>query len=103
VNNLLCPRCGLSHIKRNGHTHYGEQNYRKLSTAVHDFLEKSCTAAESLPPKAHVRSVVKVQSHVTNFPPEPADPPNVLPKSLSGAFHGNYQRARNFRLAEGKY
>jgi len=27
VNNLLCPRCGLSHIKRNGHTHYGEQNY----------------------------------------------------------------------------
>ena len=28
MNNLLCPRCGLSHIKRNGHTHYGEQNYQ---------------------------------------------------------------------------
>ena len=27
MNNLLCPRCGLSHIKRSGHTHYGQQNY----------------------------------------------------------------------------
>jgi insertion element IS1 protein InsB len=28
VNNLHCPQCGLSHIKRNGHTYYGEQNYQ---------------------------------------------------------------------------
>jgi len=28
VNNLYCPRCGLSHIKRNGHTYYGKQNYQ---------------------------------------------------------------------------
>lgn len=28
MNNLRCPQCGLSHIKRNGHTHYGKQNYR---------------------------------------------------------------------------
>lgn len=27
MNNLLCPRCGLSHIKRNGYTYYGAQNY----------------------------------------------------------------------------
>jgi hypothetical protein len=26
VNNLLGPRGGLSHIKRPGHTHYGEQH-----------------------------------------------------------------------------
>jgi IS1 family transposase/transposase-like protein len=28
VDNLTCPRCQLSHIKRNGHTYYGKQNYR---------------------------------------------------------------------------
>src|SRR5262245_45432498 len=26
MNNLRCPQCGLSHIKRNGYTHYGKQN-----------------------------------------------------------------------------
>ena len=26
-NPLRCPRCGLSHIKLNGHTHYGKQNH----------------------------------------------------------------------------
>jgi insertion element IS1 protein InsB len=30
MNNLRCPRCSLSHIKKNGHTHYGKQNYRCL-------------------------------------------------------------------------
>ena len=30
MNNLRCPRCGLSHSKRNGHTHYRKQNYRCL-------------------------------------------------------------------------
>jgi IS1 family transposase len=28
MHNLCCPQCGLSHIKKNGHTHYGKQNYR---------------------------------------------------------------------------
>ena len=28
MNNLRCPQCGLSHSKRNGHTHYGKQNYQ---------------------------------------------------------------------------
>src|SRR5215213_1803933 len=31
MNNLSCPRCGLSHTKKNGHTHYRKQNYRCLS------------------------------------------------------------------------
>jgi len=30
MNKLRCPRCGLSHIKRNGHTHYRKQNYQCL-------------------------------------------------------------------------
>ncbi len=30
ANNLTCPRCQLSHIKRNGHTYYGKQNYSCL-------------------------------------------------------------------------
>ncbi len=28
MNSLRCPRCGLSHTKKNGHTHYCKQNYR---------------------------------------------------------------------------
>ncbi len=28
ANKLRCPRCQLSHIKRNGHTYYGKQNYQ---------------------------------------------------------------------------
>lgn len=28
TDNLTCPRCQLSHIKKNGHTYYGKQNYR---------------------------------------------------------------------------
>src|SRR5947209_3218960 len=31
MNNLRCPRCGLSHTKKNGHTYYRKQNYRCLS------------------------------------------------------------------------
>ena len=30
MNNLRCPQCGLSHIKKNGHTHYGKQNHQCL-------------------------------------------------------------------------
>ena len=28
MHKLRCPQCGLSHIKRNGLTHYEKQNYR---------------------------------------------------------------------------
>ncbi|ADE16993.1 hypothetical protein Nhal_3984 (plasmid) [Nitrosococcus halophilus Nc 4] len=31
MNNLRCPRCGLSHIKKNGHAHYGKQNHACLA------------------------------------------------------------------------
>lgn len=31
MNNLGGPRCGLSHIKKNGHTHYGKQNHQCLN------------------------------------------------------------------------
>jgi transposase-like protein len=27
MNNLRCPQCGVSYIKRNGYTYYGKQNY----------------------------------------------------------------------------
>lgn len=30
TNKLTCPRCQLSHIKKNGHTHYGKQNHQCL-------------------------------------------------------------------------
>lgn len=28
MNNLSCPQCGVSHIKKNGHTHYRKQNHQ---------------------------------------------------------------------------
>jgi len=31
MNNLRCPQCGLSHTKKNGHTHYGKQNHQCLA------------------------------------------------------------------------
>jgi insertion element IS1 protein InsB len=31
TNNLTCPRCQLSHIKKNGHTYYGKQNHQCLT------------------------------------------------------------------------
>lgn len=40
MNNRSCPTCGLSQIKRNGHTHYGKQNYRCL-TCGRQFVEDS--------------------------------------------------------------
>jgi IS1 family transposase/transposase-like protein len=30
ADNLTCPQCQLSHIKKNGHTYYGKQNYQCL-------------------------------------------------------------------------
>ncbi len=30
MNNSSCPQCGLSHSKKNGHTHYGKQNHQCL-------------------------------------------------------------------------
>jgi insertion element IS1 protein InsB len=36
----LCPDCGSTHVKRNGHTHYGEQNYRCKSCG-RQFVEES--------------------------------------------------------------
>jgi transposase-like protein len=30
MHSLHCPRCGLWHAKKNGHTHYRKQNYRCL-------------------------------------------------------------------------
>jgi IS1 family transposase len=40
MNNLRCPRCGVSHIKKNGHTSYGKQNHRCLECG-RQFVEHS--------------------------------------------------------------
>jgi hypothetical protein len=40
MNNLRCPQCGLSHIKRNGSTHYGKQNSR-CKDSDRQFVEDS--------------------------------------------------------------
>ena len=41
-NKLTCPQCGLSHIKRNGHTYYGKQNHRCL-TCGRQFVIRQAT------------------------------------------------------------
>ncbi|MER3465641.1 MAG: IS1 family transposase [Chitinophagaceae bacterium] len=40
MHNFHCPRCALSHIKRNGHTSYGKQNYR-CKNCGRQFVEHS--------------------------------------------------------------
>lgn len=47
MNKLHCPRCGLSHIKRNGFTHYGNQNYR-CKDCDRQFVEDSQHIGEEL-------------------------------------------------------
>ena len=53
MNNLCCPQCGLSHIKRNGYTHYGKQNYR-CKGCDRQFVEDSQHIGEDL------RDLIKV-------------------------------------------
>ena len=40
MNNLICPHCGLSNSTKNGHTHYGKQNYQCLHCG-RQFVEDS--------------------------------------------------------------
>jgi transposase-like protein len=47
MNNLRCPQCGLSHIKRNGYTHYGKQNYW-CKDCDRQFVEDSQRIGEEL-------------------------------------------------------
>jgi len=47
MNNLRCPQCGLSHIKRNGYTHYGKQNYR-CKDCDRQFVEESQHIGEEM-------------------------------------------------------
>ena len=46
TNNLRCPRCQLSHIKRNGHTYYGKQNYQCLLCARQFVIKNESVSAE---------------------------------------------------------
>src|SRR5215471_1598153 len=47
MNILRCPQCGLSHVKRNGLTHYGKQNYR-CKDCDRQFVEDSQHIGEEL-------------------------------------------------------
>jgi len=46
ANNLRCPRCQLSHIKRNGHTYYGKQNYQCLLCARQFVIKNETVSPE---------------------------------------------------------
>ena len=47
MNNLRCPQCGVSHIKRNGYTYYGKQNYR-CKDCDRQFVEDSQRIGEEM-------------------------------------------------------
>jgi insertion element IS1 protein InsB len=47
MKNIRCPQCGLSHIKRNGYTHYGKQNYR-CKDCDRQFVEDSQHIGEEM-------------------------------------------------------
>ncbi len=46
TNDLTCPQCQLSHIKKNGHTYYGKQNHQCLDCGRQFVIreEKVCAA-----------------------------------------------------------
>lgn len=44
-NKLTCPQCGLSHIKKNGHTHYGKQNHQCLDCGRQFVIRKETVSA----------------------------------------------------------
>ena len=46
MNNLRCPRCQLSHIKKNGHTYYGKQNYQCLICARQFVIKNETVSPE---------------------------------------------------------
>ena len=45
MHNLRCPQCGLSHTKKNGHTHYGKQNHQCLACGRQFVLDSQRIAA----------------------------------------------------------
>lgn len=46
ADNLRCPRCQLSHIKKNGHTYYGKQNYQCLLCARQFVIKNEAVSLE---------------------------------------------------------
>jgi len=46
-NNLTCPRCQLSHIKRNGHTYYGKQNHQCLMCGTQFVIRNQVVSAQT--------------------------------------------------------
>jgi IS1 family transposase len=55
ANSLNCPRCQLSHIKKNGHTYYGKQNYQCL-LCERQFVIRDETVSE--PSKDLIKSLL---------------------------------------------
>jgi insertion element IS1 protein InsB len=47
TNKLICPRCQLSHIKKNGHTYYGKQNHRCLDCGRQFVIRQKTVATET--------------------------------------------------------
>ena len=75
MNNLGCPRSGVWHIKRNGHTHDGKQNYR-CQACGRQFVADSqhITAAERELVKKLLPERISLGRHLPRLRREPALP-----------------------------
>ena len=88
MNNLRCPQCGLSHIKRNGYTHYGKQNYR-CKDCDRQFVQDSQHIGEEVKDLIKVLllerlSLLGVNAfEMGNFPIVNPSPPDAPARSLS--------------------
>ncbi len=49
VNIPFCPQSGSSHLKRNGHTHYGKQNYLRIANLTSHFAIRISQKAYQVP------------------------------------------------------
>ncbi len=47
ANNLICPCCQLSHIKKNGHTYYGKQNHQCLVCGTQFVIRDQVVSAQT--------------------------------------------------------
>ncbi len=47
TNKMTCPRCQLSHIKKNGHTYYGKQNHQCLICGTQFVIRNEVVSAQT--------------------------------------------------------
>ncbi len=77
MDHLPCLQCGSSHSKRNGHTHYGKQNYQCLHCG-RQFVEDSRRIDQ--PTRALIKKLLLERIPLPRYLPRPLNQPEVAPE-----------------------